>query len=87
MARANPRYHEVAEFVSLPENAAFFSLSKKAKTVKAENKKVLAQISEFEKPHPKKPILAFIEKYFAAHSQYISFDSIMESFFMRKGRR
>lgn len=87
MARANPRYHEVAEVVSLPENAAFFSLSKKAKTIKSENNKILAQITEFEKPHPKKPILAFIEKYFAAHSQHISFDSIMESFFMRKGRR
>ncbi|MEI6054664.1 MAG: hypothetical protein WCR55_01285 [Lentisphaerota bacterium] len=87
MVRANPRYRELAELISLPENAAVFGLSKKAKNIKAENNKVLAQISEFEKPHPKKPILAFVEKYFNNHPQCISFDSIMESFFMRKGRR
>lgn len=87
MVRANPRYHAVAEFVSLPENAAIFSLSKKVKKIKAENNKVLAQIAEFEKPHPKKPILAFIEKYFSSQPLNISFDSIMESFFMGKGRR
>lgn len=87
MLRANPRFHEVAEFVSLPENAAIFSISKKAKNIKAENNKVLAQISEFEKPHPKKPIIAFIEKYFSSQSQNISFDALMESIFMGKGRR
>lgn len=87
MMRANPKYHDVAELVSLPENAAIFSLSKKAKNIKAENNKILAKISEFEKPHPKKTILAFIEQYFNSRPQNISFDALMESIFMGKSRR